>query len=167
MIAGLGSGVPRGLIQGDRLPEQLFCLSDITRRLPDQPEIVPENRFGASVCCPLKQIQRLLITPARLFSPSLLIFCRSQRCKTSDQEVRLSGLLRQGNGLTMKMDRLAPGPATKRNRPKIVQGTDEPSHIVKALSQPASLFIGLPGTCGVTPDHPTISLQAQGLDLNA
>ena len=35
MIAGLGSEVPRGLIQGHRLPEQLFCLSGISRRLPD------------------------------------------------------------------------------------------------------------------------------------
>jgi hypothetical protein len=69
MIAGLGSGVPRGLIQGHRLPEQLFCLSNITGRLPDQSEIIPEHRFGTLVCCPLKEIQRLLIAPVCLLSP--------------------------------------------------------------------------------------------------
>jgi hypothetical protein len=67
----------------------------------------------------------------------------------------------------MKLDRLTPGPTAKRNRPKIVQGPDEPFHIIQTFGQPASLFIGLPGTGQVPPDHPTISLHAQGLDLSA
>jgi hypothetical protein len=67
----------------------------------------------------------------------------------------------------MKLDRLTPGPTAKRNRPKIVQGPDEPFHIIQTFGQPAGLFIGLPGTGQVPPDHPTISLHAQGLDLSA
>jgi len=66
--------------------------------------------------------------------------------------------LRQGDGLPMKLDRLTPGPTAKRNSPKIVQGPDESFHIIQTFGQPASLFIGFPGTCQVAPGHPTISL---------